>query len=172
MFCVRICESRLKQGTGVGSVSVHGDAALVAAGDCVIHIQSQKNVSVESCATAILSFFWASPSRCQPSASPHLPQLSATSKGRLTHQVPQRTWTTKFGSVPLLTVGQHGGWSRLCRASRLTSRMLIRLTSQRLDGRFEVSSNNEAIKTSEILDGSQQISVLGRVVYRWNGRRF
>lgn len=52
------------------------------------------------------------------------------------------------------------------------SRLFIKRVRQRLDGRYEVSSDNEAIKTTDILDGSQQICVLGRVVYGWNGRRF
>ena len=52
------------------------------------------------------------------------------------------------------------------------SRLFIKRVRQRLDGRFEVSSDNEAIKTSDILDGSQQVCIKGRVVYGWNGRRF
>ncbi len=52
------------------------------------------------------------------------------------------------------------------------SRLFIKRVRQRLDGRFEVSSDNEAIKTSDILDGTQQICIRGRVVYGWNGRRF
>lgn len=52
------------------------------------------------------------------------------------------------------------------------NRLFIKRVRQRLDGRYEVSSDNEAIKTSDILDGTHQINVLGRVVYGWNGRRF
>lgn len=52
------------------------------------------------------------------------------------------------------------------------SRLFIKRVRQRLDGRYEVSSDNEAIKTSDILDGTQQICIRGRVVYGWNGRRF
>ena len=52
------------------------------------------------------------------------------------------------------------------------SRLFIKRVRQRLDGRYEVSSDNEAIKTSDILDGSQQVCIKGRVVYGWNGRRF
>ncbi|OAD81824.1 peptidase S24 [Comamonas thiooxydans] len=52
------------------------------------------------------------------------------------------------------------------------SRLFIKRVRQRLDGRFEVSSDNEAIKTSDILDGTEQVCVKGRVVYGWNGRRF
>lgn len=52
------------------------------------------------------------------------------------------------------------------------SRLFIKRVRQRLDGRFEVSSDNEAIKTSDILDGSEQVCIKGRVVYGWNGRRF
>lgn len=51
------------------------------------------------------------------------------------------------------------------------NRLFIKRVRQRLDGRFEVSSDNESIKTSDILDGTHQINVLGRVVYGWNGRR-
>lgn len=52
------------------------------------------------------------------------------------------------------------------------SRLFIKRVRQRFDGRYEVSSDNEAIKTSDILDGTQQICIKGRVVYGWNGRRF
>lgn len=52
------------------------------------------------------------------------------------------------------------------------SRLFIKRVRQRFDGRFEVSSDNQAIKTSDILDGTQQICIKGRVVYGWNGRRF
>lgn len=52
------------------------------------------------------------------------------------------------------------------------SRLFIKRVRQRLDGRYEVSSDNEAIKTSDILDGTQQVCIKGRVVYGWNGRRF
>lgn len=52
------------------------------------------------------------------------------------------------------------------------SRLFIKRVRQRLDGRFEVSSDNDAIKTSDILDGTQQVCIKGRVVYGWNGRRF
>lgn len=52
------------------------------------------------------------------------------------------------------------------------SRLFIKRVRQRLDGRLEVSSDNESIKTSDILDGSEQVCIKGRVVYGWNGRRF
>ena len=52
------------------------------------------------------------------------------------------------------------------------SRLFIKRVRQRLDGRYEVSSDNEAIKTSDILDGTQPVCIKGRVVYGWNGRRF
>ena len=52
------------------------------------------------------------------------------------------------------------------------SRLFIKRVRQRFDGRFEVSSDNPAIKTSDILDGTEQICIKGRVVYGWNGRRF
>ena len=36
----------------------------------------------------------------------------------------------------------------------------------------ELLTEDEAIKTSDILDGSEQICIKGRVVYGWNGRLF
>lgn len=48
----------------------------------------------------------------------------------------------------------------------------IKRVSFRMDGRLVVSSDNEAERTAEVLDGSHQLDVRGRVVYGWNGRRF
>lgn len=53
------------------------------------------------------------------------------------------------------------------------NRMLfIKRVSFRTDGRMVVSNDNPAAPVAEVLDGSQQLDVRGRVVYGWNGRRF
>lgn len=48
---------------------------------------------------------------------------------------------------------------------------LIKRVTRRLEGGHVVSSDNPTVQTTEVLNGSQQVSVLGRVVYGWNGRR-
>lgn len=53
------------------------------------------------------------------------------------------------------------------------NRMLfIKRVSFRTDGRMVVSNDNPAAPMAEVLDGSHQLDVRGRVVYGWNGRRF
>ena len=50
--------------------------------------------------------------------------------------------------------------------------LFIKRVSFRMDGRMVVSSDNKAAPMSEVLDGSHQLDVRGRVVYGWNGKRF
>ncbi len=49
--------------------------------------------------------------------------------------------------------------------------LFIKRITRRMDGRCEVSSDNPSVRTVDVLDGSQQVGVCGRVVYGWNGRR-
>lgn len=49
-------------------------------------------------------------------------------------------------------------------------RLFIKRVRQRLDGNFEVSSDNPTVKTVDILNGDHEIQVHGRVVWAWNGR--
>lgn len=49
-------------------------------------------------------------------------------------------------------------------------RLFIKRVRQRLDGTFEVSSDNPTVKTVDILNGDHEIRVHGRVVWAWNGR--
>lgn len=50
--------------------------------------------------------------------------------------------------------------------------LFIKRVTRRMDGQHEVSSDNPNVKTVDVLDGSQQVRICGRVVYGWNGRRF
>lgn len=54
---------------------------------------------------------------------------------------------------------------------KANDRLFVKRVRQRLDGRFEISSDNPGHKTSDILDGSAEVSVVGRVVYYWNGKK-
>lgn len=48
-------------------------------------------------------------------------------------------------------------------------RLFIKRVRQRMDGQFEVSSDNPTVKTVDILNGDHEIKVHGRVVWAWNG---
>lgn len=50
--------------------------------------------------------------------------------------------------------------------------LFIKRVTRRMDGSHEVSSDNPSVKTVDVLNGSQQVRVCGRVVWGWNGRRF
>ncbi|MGJ7611117.1 MULTISPECIES: S24 family peptidase [unclassified Variovorax] len=50
-------------------------------------------------------------------------------------------------------------------------RIYIKRVRQRMDGGFEISSDNPNVKTVDVLDGNTPVNVLGRVVFLWNGRR-
>jgi len=50
-------------------------------------------------------------------------------------------------------------------------RLYIKTVRQRMDGHFEVSSDNPAVKTVDVLNGDYEVQVHGRVVWAWNGRK-
>jgi phage repressor protein C with HTH and peptisase S24 domain len=50
-------------------------------------------------------------------------------------------------------------------------RLYIKRVRQRMDGTFEISSDNATVKTVDVLDGSRPVDVLGRVVWVWNGKK-
>lgn len=50
--------------------------------------------------------------------------------------------------------------------------LFIKRVTRKMDGRHEVTSDNPSVRTVDVLDGTQQVRICGRVVYGWNGRRF
>lgn len=50
-------------------------------------------------------------------------------------------------------------------------RLFIKRVRQRIDGAFEISSDNPAVKTVDVLNGDHQLKVKGRVVWVWNGKK-
>ncbi len=54
---------------------------------------------------------------------------------------------------------------------RAHDRLFVKRVRQRMDGKFEISSDNPTHKTVDILNGEHDVSVIGRVVWAWNGRR-
>ena len=51
------------------------------------------------------------------------------------------------------------------------NRLFIKRVRQRLDGHYEISSDNPTHKTVDTLNGDHSVDVLGRVIWAWNGRR-
>ena len=52
-----------------------------------------------------------------------------------------------------------------------SQRLFIKRVRQKLDGTFEISSDNPTVKTVDVLSGDHAVTVLGRVVWVWNGRK-
>lgn len=50
-------------------------------------------------------------------------------------------------------------------------RLYIKRVRQRLDGTYEVTSDNPAVKTIDILDGRAEVLIHGRVIWCWNGKK-
>lgn len=50
-------------------------------------------------------------------------------------------------------------------------RIYIKRVRQRMDGSFEISSDNPNVKTVDVLNGGSQLAVKGRVIWCWNGKR-
>jgi phage repressor protein C with HTH and peptisase S24 domain len=50
-------------------------------------------------------------------------------------------------------------------------RVYIKRVRQRLDGNFEISSDNANVKTVDVLNGTHSVNVRGRVVWAWNGKK-
>jgi phage repressor protein C with HTH and peptisase S24 domain len=50
-------------------------------------------------------------------------------------------------------------------------RLFIKRVRQRLDGSYEISSDNPTHRTVDTLNGDHQVEVKGRVVWCWNGRK-
>lgn len=51
------------------------------------------------------------------------------------------------------------------------NRLFIKRVRQRLDGSYEISSDNPTHKTVDTLNGDHQVEVKGRVVWAWNGKK-
>lgn len=54
---------------------------------------------------------------------------------------------------------------------RAHDRLFVKRVRQRMDGKYEISSDNPNHKTVDVLDGDQEVTVIGRVVWYWNGHR-
>lgn len=54
---------------------------------------------------------------------------------------------------------------------RAHGRLFVKRVRQNISGGLEISSDNPAVKTVDILDGSHEVQAIGRVIWVWNGRK-
>lgn len=50
-------------------------------------------------------------------------------------------------------------------------RLFIKRVTERLGGGYDVTSDNQRVKTVDVLNGGNSVTVKGRVVWAWNGRK-
>jgi len=56
-------------------------------------------------------------------------------------------------------------------ALEVNEKFIIKRVRQRFDGSYEISSDNLAVKTVDILNDEFKIKVVGRAVWAWHGKR-
>lgn len=54
---------------------------------------------------------------------------------------------------------------------RAHDRLFVKRVRQRMDGHFEISSDNPTHRTVDVLNGDHEVAVVGRVLWAWNGRK-
>jgi phage repressor protein C with HTH and peptisase S24 domain len=98
--------------------------------------------------------------------------LSDTSNLAFIHAVGDSMFPT-FTDGDILLVDT---WNKSVTADKIYvieahDRLFIKRVRQRLDGAFEVSSDNPAVKTVDVLNGDSEVRVKGHVIWVWNGKK-
>lgn len=79
--------------------------------------------------------------------------------------------TFNDGDILLVDSGVNNAMSDNIYVLEAHGRLFIKRVRRRLDGSYEISSDNPAVKTVDILNGETEVSIKGRVVWVWNGRK-
>jgi len=79
--------------------------------------------------------------------------------------------TFKDGDVLLVDSGVQETRVDAVYVLEANDRLYIKRVRQRIDGSFEISSDNPTVKTVDVLNGDSPVMVKGRVVWVWNGKR-
>lgn len=79
--------------------------------------------------------------------------------------------TLKSGDVLLVDTGIKDVKIDGIYVLRAHNRLFVKRVRQRMDGKFEISSDNPTHKTVDILNGDYEVAVMGRVVWYWNGHK-
>lgn len=56
-------------------------------------------------------------------------------------------------------------------AMSANDRLYIKRVRQKITGEFEISSDNPTVKTVDVLTGQTEVTILGRVIYSWRGKK-
>lgn len=75
------------------------------------------------------------------------------------------------GDILLVDTGVHTADIDGIYVLEANDRLFIKRVTERFDGTHEITSDNPRVKTVQALDGSQQVDILGRVVWAWNGKK-
>ena len=79
--------------------------------------------------------------------------------------------TFSDGDILLVDIGVNAPKIDGVYVMEANDRIYIKRVRQRIDGTFEISSDNPTVKTVDVLDGSRPVQVRGRVVWAWNGKK-
>jgi phage repressor protein C with HTH and peptisase S24 domain len=102
----------------------------------------------------------------------NLPTMTAINNIAFIHAIGDSMAPTfNDGDILLVDVGVREVKSDAVYVLEALDRLFIKRVRQRLDGKYEISSDNPNVKTIDILNGDNQVSIRGRVVWLWNGKR-
>lgn len=79
--------------------------------------------------------------------------------------------TFEDGDILLVDTGDTSMTSDDVYVLEANDRLYIKRVRQRIDGMYEISSDNPAVKTVDVLNGDYDVTIKGRVVWVWNGRK-
>jgi phage repressor protein C with HTH and peptisase S24 domain len=79
--------------------------------------------------------------------------------------------TLNHGDILLIDTGVRAADVDGVYVLRAHKRLFIKRVRQRLDGSYEISSDNPTVKTVDVLNGEHEVEILGKVVWVWNGRK-
>jgi len=100
------------------------------------------------------------------------PSVMDTNKLRFIHAMGDSISPTfNDGDILLVDTGINDASIDSIYALEAHDRLFIKRVRRRLDGKFEISSDNPSVKTTDILNGDNEVLIKGRVIWVWNGRR-
>lgn len=79
--------------------------------------------------------------------------------------------TFHSGDILLVDTGRHEITVDGVYVLAAHGRLFIKRVRQRIDGSYEISSDNPAHKTVDVLRGGHAVTVIGRVLWAWNGHK-
>lgn len=101
-----------------------------------------------------------------------MPSVSSVSNLRFIHAMgDSMSPTFNDGDILLVDSGIHDVVIDGVYVLQAHDRLFIKRVRRRIDGEYEISSDNSSVKTVDILNGQHEVQVKGRVVWLWNGRR-